>query len=428
MAANLNQKRHELGLISNNRLHLETLTEMIKIFNRIIAGFLGIIIFWHVSEQAQAIEISENIRVHGFLTQGYFLTSDNRVFGKSDSGGSFDFTEAGLNASWIPSPDFRLAAQGLFRRAGTGHENDFTLDYGLLDYTISSTIDYRFGTRLGRFKIPYGLYNDTRDVIFTRPTILLPQSIYPDRTRNLSVSADGGLVYGEYRDGWGNLLFELGAGIPRGSDLDNELAILGMDFPGNTYTNLSYIGRMTFDLQDGKYRIALTSAWVDTGYNPKFSPPQDLGAGSNIFKPIIFSAQYNAEKLSITAEYAIRPFERTGFGDRFDINLTSESYYLQALYRFNNNMEAILRYDALFNNRNDKHGKKYQAVTGRPAYTQFAKDWTFGLRYHFNSFFLIAAEYHYVDGTAWLPIQDNPDSSRLEQRWHMFSLAAGYRF
>ncbi|MEZ5600436.1 MAG: hypothetical protein R3F36_05285 [Candidatus Competibacteraceae bacterium] len=54
------------------------------------------------------------------------------------------------------------------------------------------------------------------------------------------------------------------------------------------------------------------------------------------------------------------------------------------------------------------------------------RDWTFGLRYYLNSSFLVAAEYHYVNGTAWLPIQDNPDSSGLKQKWHMFSL--GCRF
>ena len=88
----------------------------------------------------------------------------------------------------------------------------------------------------------------------------------------------------------------------------------------------------------------------------------------------------------------------------------------------------VIRYDVLYNNRNDKDGKKYQALTGKPSYTQFAKDWTFGVRYYLNPSFLIAAEYHYVNGTAWLPLQDNPDPNGMKQRWHTFSLAVGYQF
>lgn len=417
-----------LTSLAKNYPKTKNIIECSVISNWIMAMILCIFLLFFIPKIAQAIELNDDIKLHGFLTQGYFLTSDNRIFGTSDSEGSFDFTEAGLNASWTPNADFRLAAQVLFRRAGIGHENDFELDFGLLDYTFLSAADHRLGARIGRVKIPYGFYNDTRDVIFTRPTILLPQSIYPDRTRNLSLSADGGLVYGEYRNELGTLSLELGGGILRSADLDTELAILGFDFPGSTYSEPSYIGRLSYDLEGGRYRIAITSARMNTRYDPMLFPPKDLTAGKFIFKPFIFSAQYNTERLSFTTEYAIRHSERTGFGDRFDISLTGESYYLQTQYRFDENWQAIIRYDVLYNNNDDKNGQKYQALTGRPNHTQFAKDWTFGLRYYVDSSFLIAAEYHYVNGTAWLPIQDNPDPNSLEQRWHMFSLAASYRF
>ncbi len=390
---------------------------------------------WYVPNDARAAELFEDFNVHGFFTQEYFLTSDNNIFGTSSDGGSFDFTEVGLNASWSPIVDLRLAGQILFRRAGAGHEHDLELDFGLVDYTILSTADYRLGTRLGRYKNPYGFYNATRDVLFTKPSILLPQSIYFERTRELALSADGGLLYGEYRGEWGDLSLEFGIGIPRGDNLDTELVLVGANYPGETHSELSYIGQLAYELEGGKYRIAISSAWVDTRYDPKFLPPEvkildrsDLPSLKLLFKPMIFSAQYNQDKLSITSEYAIRRFEQIALDTQSSRSITGESYYLQALYRFDENLEAVLRYDALYNNREDRHGNKYQALTGKPNYTQFAKDWTFGLRYYVNSSFLVAAEYHHVNGTAWLPIQDNPDPDRLERGWHMFSLAASYRF
>lgn len=399
------------------------------ISNRIVGGILCIALCWQFPEKARSFELTNNLQMQGFLTQGYFLTSANRMFGKSDTGGgSFDYTEAGLTGSWQLSNDFRLAAQVLFRRAGAGHENDLELDFGLMDYTIFSTVDYRLGMRLGRFKNPFGFYNDTRDVLFTRPTILLPQSIYPDVTRQGTISADGGLIYGEYRDDWGNLSLELGIGYPRNKDLDTELAILGADFPGSISSNLSGIGRLSLDLRNGKYRIAVTSVYADNRYDSALPAPLDLGAGKVVFTPVIFSLQYNQEKFSFTTEYAIRPFSFTNFGEPFDQDITGESYYLQAEYRFQENWKAILRYDVMYNDRNDKSGKKFQAETGYPGYFQYAKTWTFGFRHSVNPSFLIAAEYHYVNGTAWLPIQDNPNFNDWEQRWSIFSLAASFRF
>jgi hypothetical protein len=390
----------------------------------LLVFFLGV-----VSKQVLAVELTEEVQMHGFLTQEYFLTSDNRLFGASDSdGGSLGLTEAGLNISWTLFTDLRLAGQVLFRRAGAGHEHDLELDFGLIDYSILSTADYRLGTRLGRYKNPYGFYNTTRDVLFTRPSILLPQSIYFERVREIALSADGGLLYGEYRGERGDLSLEIGMGIPRGNNLDTEISLLGNDYPGETNPKLSYIGQLNYELDGGRYRMAISAARVDTQYDPRFSQPNDLPTLRNIFKPVIFSVQYNKDKWSLTSEYAIRSFRQTAIDDQFSGSVTGESYYLQAQYWIDDNWQVVIRYDVLYNNRNDKDGEKYQALTGKPSYTQFAKDWTFGARYYLNSSFLIAAEYHYVNGTAWLPLQDNPDPNSMKQRWHTFSLAVGYQF
>ncbi len=427
----LGQNWHEPLLIARlacGALDVKIAVAIARLSSWMIIGIMVAVLGWSMPEAARTMELFDDFHVHGFFTQGYFLTSDNNIFGASSDGGSFDFTEAGLNASWTPVADFRLAGQVLFRRAGAGHEHDLELDFGLLDYTIVSTADYRLGTRLGRYKNPYGFYNATRDVLFTRPTILLPQSIYFERTRELALSADGGLLYGEYRGEVGNLSLEFGIGTPRGDNLDTELVFVGADYPGETHSKLSYVGQLVYEMENGKYRMAVSSARVDIRYDPKFLPPSDLPALKTLFKPVIFSAQYNEDKYSLTSEYAIRSFEQTIPNSQFSRSITGESYYLQARYRFDENWQAIVRYDVLYNNRDDRDGKKYQATTRRPAYTQFAKDWTFGLRYNISSSFLIAAEYHYINGAAWLPRQDNPDLDDLEQRWHIFSLAASFGF
>jgi hypothetical protein len=139
----------------------------------------------------------DTFQYHGFISQNFVLSSENNFYGES-SKGSFDFTEAGFNVSLRPLSRLGLAAQVLYRRAGELEDEEVRLDYGVVEFTALDAAEVRAGLRLGRVKNPLGLYNETRDVAFTRPSIFLSQSIYFDRTRNFALSSDGGQVYGEY--------------------------------------------------------------------------------------------------------------------------------------------------------------------------------------------------------------------------------------
>ncbi len=384
-----------------------------------------------VCVDTRALEPFEDFQVHGFLTQGYFLTSSNRIYGHSEGDGSLDFIEAAINASWTPLPSLQLSAQPLFRRAGAGHESDFELDFGLLDYAVVSTEVGRLGFRLGRIKSPIGLYNDTRDVAFTRPSILLPEGIYFDRTRELGLSGDGAGIYGEANTRWGDWSLEFNGGLPRGDNLDTELTILGRDFPGSFENDLSYAGRLTYQLDGGRYKFAVSGFQLNLSFDPTPTPvPQlRLRGGTDQFEQLLFSAQYSGELWTFTGEYALRHTEDEGFGPAFpDTTFDGEAYYAQAMYRINPKWEAFVRYDALFLNRDDRDGTEFEAATGIPAHNLFAKDWTIGTRYYVTPEFMVAAEYHHVDGTGWLPAQDNPDPMATDKDWELFALLISYRF
>ena len=91
---------------------------------------------------------------------------------------------------------------------------------------------------MGRIKTAYGLYNTTRDVPFTRPSIILPQSIYFERTRNLTVSADGADIYVERYGEAGTLSASLAYGQPQ-TDTDAALvALVGLNRPGHLDSRL----------------------------------------------------------------------------------------------------------------------------------------------------------------------------------------------
>ena len=345
--------------------------------------------------------------------------------GETDGDISTDFRELGINGSWRALPDLQLSMQVVYRDAGETDESGFRIDYGLANYSFFSSENSLLGVRAGRVPTPLGFYNETRDVASTRPGIFLPQSIYFDINRNLALSADGGYLYGEHRTDYGDISFDVGVVIPRTDDPDFKNLIAGQ-LPGEVIGDASWVTRLNYEWQGGRVRAAIT--YID--FNAHYAPDPgtfNLSPGSFKFNPWFFSAQYNAERWSLTAEYAIRRLRFTDFGLFPDIDITGQSFYIQGSYQITSYLEALIRYDDYIVNNKDKKGEKFAAATGLPAYSRFAQDWTFGLRLEPYPNFLISAEYHRVNGTGWLSPLENPVGT-TKQHWDLYSLLLSYDF
>jgi hypothetical protein len=238
----------------------------------------------------------ENIQLHGFLSQGLVWTSDNRWYGDSPDTSS-EFTEVGINASIRPVPKLLISAQVLSRIAGDMYDGTPELDYGHVDITVNTTDTNRFGIMVGRNKNPLGLYNETRDVPFTRPGIFLPQTVYFDKVRNLIHSSDGLILYADvYRD-FGTISAVVGGGRIV-SDENVEWALLGGDVPGDfgedtvaLFGNLWYKSpteRIELGFSIASMRLELDDAPADT--------QPDLVSGYTDVLYNLASFQYNLEK------------------------------------------------------------------------------------------------------------------------------------
>lgn len=379
----------------------------------------------------------DNLKFQGFASQAFISTTDNDVFGNTDQGGSFGFTEIGLNALFRPLPKLQLSAQMLSRRAGEGGNAGMPrLDFGVLDYRLFSHETHQFGIRVGRLKNPFGFYNDTRDVAFTRPSILLPQSIYFDRTRNLGLSAESVQLYGETSHPTiGVFSAQFGVLRPLVTDKETEFAIFNSMPLGEFSPRASLIGRGIYETHDARIRLAVSGIWLNADYKPGAN--DFFSNGSFTFSPIYFSAQYNAEKWSITGEYALRRLDFKNFGhpvfDEQADNTIGESFYVQGVYRFLPKWEALLRYDVFFADRDDRRGKKYvqwradNGLTPRPAHSRFARDITVGLRWNITPQIMARLEYHHITGTGWLSGLDNPAGSTVKE-WDLFAAQLSFRF
>jgi hypothetical protein len=386
---------------------------------------------WPYAGQAQEFEKlewwPESVQVHGFLSQGIIHTSDNNFFGKSDDSISHDFRELGINGSWNILTDLQVAMQVVWRDAGETDDGGFRIDYGLANYNLYSSETSLLALRGGRVPTPLGFYNDTRDVAATRPSILLPQSIYFDVNRNLAISADGGYIYGEHRTDYGEFNLNVGGVIPRMDDPDFNYVILG-NSPGHMEGDASWVARLGYELDQeiGLIRLAVTYAGFEGHYQPYAGAL--IEAGKWQFHPLILSAQFNAENWSLTGEYALRRADLNGFAPRPDTGFTGQSFYIQGTYRLIDSLEAVVRYDDLIWDLNDPHGEKFSAMTGGvvPAHSRFAQDWTFGLRYEILPSLMLSAEYHHINGTGWLSGIENPGGTT--QHWDLYTTMISYNF
>jgi len=236
---------------------------------------------------------------HGFAAQSYLHTDHNQLFGDSEHG-SFEFWELGLNTSWKPHRQWQFAMQVVARDAGKTDDGDLRIDYALVDYNLGFDARHNGGLRLGRIVNPYAFYNDTRDVAATRPGILLPQSIYFDVNRNLALSSDGVQLY--YDVMWNNNDFSVQFGVfePRTEDPDFETAIFFQNVPGELEGAKSWMGRVLYEYDLGRVRLAFIAAQVNVDYDPGSN--DSILPGEFYFRPYIISAQYNRESWSVTAE------------------------------------------------------------------------------------------------------------------------------
>ncbi len=390
-----------------------------------ISRFLVLLSSLVFSAIVQAEYWPDELQIHGFLTQSFFHTSDNNVYGESDDGISPGLTEIGLNLSYQPLDHLTLSAQGLYRRAGRVDSGSVRLDYGVADLSLLNYQNGRIGIRGGRIKIPFGLYNETRDVAFTNPTILLPQGIYFDRSRSLLTSADGASFYAEQGTPWGDLFFKFNVGIPLGDHEEIRATLLGPVAKGTIKADPAFATQLMYEINGGEYVFGVSFMNLKLKYNPVAADV--FSAGSTTIRPLLFSAQYNGEKFGLTGEYLYRWNNSKDYGVMPNINSVTESWYIQASYRFIPQLQGLVRYDTLSLNKNDRGGSRAMK-NGLPNHISYAKEWIVGLIWEITPSWMVRAEYHRVHGTAWLAQADNQDRSKTVQDWNLYALQLSYRF
>ncbi len=368
---------------------------------------------------------SHKFQWNGFITQGWSLSDNNRFFGASDRHhGSFIFREIGMNGALELTPAFQLRGQLLSRTASREDSASPKVDYLFANWNWLQRQQQQAGLRLGRIKNPIGFYNDTRDVAFTRPGVILPQSIYLERIRQLELASDGIGAYYRYTPAHGSWLFDGLWGRPQ-TDTETELSFFGGDIPGNFTDGQSLMLRLVYEHQGGVFKLGTTYIKARAPFESPFLSDPEID-----FDMSGLSGQLNLEHWSFTAEYFRLRSDRSSIGllpSPWNKD-NAIAYYLQAEFRFQPRWTLLLRYDDATWTPDDPDGAQFQAATGLPAHTRFAHDWTIGAAYTPTRQWLLRAEWHQVKGTVWLPAKDNPSPFQSKEKWGLLLLQATYRF
>lgn len=362
------------------------------------------------------------IQLHGFLTQGFLATTDYNYLSKNTKNGSFDYFQAGLNASFNPFPNTTISAQGFCWDVGQCGEYDVVLDYAQVQYTFNDIV----GVRGGRIRRPEGLYNHIQDLDLARTWILLPQGMYNARWRDFYVSIDGGEFFGTVPLAKaGSLSYELFCGYLNPA-LNGGLAVQKANLP--PYSPLTW---MNSPMQGGgqfwwNTPISGLKAGAAVNYEPSFEFKAKSGRYSK-GSPLVqrYSLEYAIKSWTFQAEYYTYTvdYKNTGGGlSPSTVHIEPDSWYFGLSYRFNKWVEAGGYYTEYYSNVNNRDGQGMAVPSDA-----YQKDACMTLRFDPTDWWILKLEGHYIRGTAQLA--DNTHNPvRKADGWWMFAVTTTFYF
>lgn len=359
-----------------------------------------------------------DVQLHGFASQAYILSDGNNIYGDSQRG-STEFSELGINANWQANNRLNLVGQLISRDAGATDNGSVKIDYLFADYKAIESDETGLGFRFGRVRNAFGLYNETRDVLFTRPSIFMPQAVYFEGNglRELLFSSDGAQLYSYWDSNDQNTYLSITMGRDKSIPRDVVKNILGSG-SGSGFASAVHhakqinpvYSQLGTNLNGGRTRLALSTLTI--GLEFEVNSPFITGELSLDADGFVLSAQHNLQHWSFTSEYSQMDVQFTGLGSSSP-EQGIESVYAQAQYRFHPDISAHSRVEYVTYDRDNRNENDSSQLV-------------MGLRWSPAPRWLIAGDIAGIRGTAGIPGVDNPQGTR--ERTEVLAIMIGYRF
>jgi hypothetical protein len=347
--------------------------------------------------QAQEPALVSPVEIHGFVSQGFIKTTENQYLADSERG-SFEFTEVGINFTKSISDELRVGVQLFARDIGPLGNYQPQFDWFYLDYRFADW----FGIRMGRTKLPFGLYNETSDIDAARVPVLLPQSIYPIQSREVLLAQTGGELYGQVSlGGAGDLEYRLYGGTIFLDTANASEALSAFSVPYMMGARLHWLPpiegltlgasaqRLRLDLEFFPTDEERAAFQLPEGYTGKVSTRVP-------FKLWVASAEYQLHEFSFATEYSRTYAELQNEPVGGVVKIQNDGFYAMASYRVRPWFTPGIYYSL---GRSD--------FTRRDGVDEYQHDVALSLRYDLHANWLLKVEGHYMHGTAGLTSAQN---------------------
>lgn len=382
---------------------------------------LLILAFAPVRSLAQAYDIN------GFVSQGVIQSEDSN-FINEEGDVSFKLTEVGLNGFYRFNSNLRVASQVVYINGDKRYTEGGRIDYLFLDWRLPSIIDWQLNLHLGRVKNYHWLYSATRDVPHTRPSIVLPQSVYFDAFRDIALGSDGVSFLASNINDWGdwNFYWSYGNSEITRAQMRNLLSPLAMG-----KIKQDFVHQFNFTWQPNSSRIQLGFNLLDSDFAYKAAAQDAFINGEATVQRAMLLFHYFRENIEVSAELMR---ERVIFSDLlfpgFASDQTGEGGYFQAKYHLDDNLSLLARLDIYDRDRKDRDGRQFSANSpGQiPAYFAFADQATLGITWRPFPTWQIQAEVHRAKGAAKLAPVLNPNVQVNEEYWNIWALQLSHWF
>lgn len=409
--------------------------------------FLVFLIYICLPVNSSAQEQSK-IDIHGYISQGFMYSNRNNYLADTEKG-TFQFNELGINFAADLTDKLRLGIQLAARDLGDLGNDQVIIDWAYADYRWQDWL----GIRVGRIKLPVGLYNTTRDFDMLRTFILLPQGIYSESFRDLLASMKGVSAYGEVPiSALGNISYQVLFGIINiskegtttkiaesrsGTKIDKyepgklfcwtiiwETPLQGLRIGASQEnTGLKSFATLTKDLTVPVPFPPYTKTIAEQGTSVITDTPDHLTT--------VFSFEYTWRDLILSAEYSWqdhRNIYRISGLEPSESESNFDSYYGSASYRFNKWLEVGAYYSVFYRNRGDRDGTK---TPYNPTFNAFQKDACLTFRFDLNEHWLCKLEGHLMDGTGLCLTVDNLNENgvlQLDRKWYLLAAKMTFSF
>lgn len=385
------------------------------------------------------------VAINGFLSQGYLNSSGNNFLSNSRKG-TTQYNELAITVNSQLTEKLRVGMQLLSRDLGPAGNNDVRLDWAFGDYHFDDLL----GIRVGKVKLPMGLYNEGRDSDFMRPMVFLPQSIYDENKRDLMVAYKGVGLYGnvpagpvgdfDYHIYGGSIDYFNDSGQARG--LQQQLqtiaqrqrkTVAGFDISnryvwgGSLVYNTPLEGlRFAGSVFNGKsdFDMRLTSYTTDPDTHVTTPTTTAYQGYGNMKNNVVASVEYASPYVTFASEYIqYRAIKKFTIVPPIGSGISDGWYFLLSVPVRQFTLSGL--YDVFYEDRDDRHGDRLRAQ-GAKDYQGWRKDLGLALRYDLNQNWAMKTEFHYIDGAANGTAVFN--TLGVVRYWNYFAAKVSYNF